>query len=970
MIVIYLLLLWKAKGTSFILKHSKYIIILLVAYLNPAWADEGVVLTPTVVKNISSESAQQFKKNLAPFNEKDYTLAYDVFLMNGNVDFAYTIAEKAVQAQPKSTTWRKKLIQAALWGNRPNIALTQYLYLVDHHIEQENYIQKALTLAEQLNNFDAQAKLIEMQLQQSPHDKVLSIKYSKALLNQGYPNRVLQYLNSVPQAEKDPEYLKILLSLAIAIDNPHLALQYAHTLWSLGKRPEEAMQYAGLLSLKGDFKGAYRVYQDSLQAQELPSDFLIQYGNIALLAGKNRAFSHVYHKLLHKEVIDKISLLELIRLEAFTGEVQTAYQDAEFAYQKYHYAELIPVILELGERLKKWKEIKSFLVKIPSKELAKLEKKPQFALLLIAISGHLNMPWEASKTWQWVFQRWPNLKLVQRAYLWYLMDNGDYAQLKYTLKRWKNQLRNNQLSWRPYAAGLIDTGEYKEALRIFLKNKKQVRKSYELLANLADLFNQNDRPDVSYYLSRRALSLLFKQIYKQKNKISLEQRLLLTELVQAIGPATLSYNLILSLNKYLFIRTQADNQIVAWALKNQNYSLAYYIAQVKTLKKERMPPWMTLTLALIYNDKDSMANMLQHYPDVLPYRDKVIAATLTNQPELAQDLAYHSLHDHPDDQEMYKLFTQTMLPASNRSSVGGEIYGLGAAVGPVAYTSARLFVSPSLSVAPYEIAWFPHTNDINQIAWTPDIDNSVGVIIRKSLNKGWVGLTLGERTSLKNIVTAKLRGYYPLNSASTALLSLGYHQRSSETVPLLVAGMKNEARLQLTYRWDSYNTFDSLFKLQQYLGQDETFLGTGQVVQGRWQHKFYLSYPDWNVNVYGTTANFQNSNNPLSYSLKRIVPNNTIANTVFYMPINYVEGALTAGFGQEYKRGYTHSWKPFMEAGLLYSFPFGLGELAEGGIGGSVFGRDHLAFYASYSINQQQASQINYTVGIRYDSYF
>ena len=88
------------------------------------------------------------------------------------------------------------------------------------------------------------------------------------------------------------------------------------------------------------------------------------------------------------------------------------------------------------------------------------------------------------------------------------------------------------------------------------------------------------------------------------------------------------------------------------------------------------------------------------------------------------------------------------------------------------------------------------------------------------------------------------------------------------------------------------------------------------------------------------------------------------------MPVNYTEGAITFGVGQQYRDSYTHSWKPFAEVGALYSIPFGLGPMAEGGIRGGVLGRDHLTIYARYSRNQQQVAQQNYTVGIRYDNNF
>jgi hypothetical protein len=281
-----------------------------------------------------------------------------------------------------------------------------------------------------------------------------------------------------------------------------------------------------------------------------------------------------------------------------------------------------------------------------------------------------------------------------------------------------------------------------------------------------------------------------------------------------------------------------------------------------------------------------------------------------------------------------------------------------------------MFVTPSISVTPFNIIWFPHILDYNQIAYTPRVDETAGVAVRKYIEKGWVQGSLGERSTFENNVVAKLKWEHQLTSKTVTRYSLNYHKRADETDILLIAGMENEAIARFETKFDEHNTYDGSFRAMQFLGQDRSYLGTGEEVSLHWQNKFYLEYPDWNINFYGTWAKFQNSNRPISKKLQRFVPADQTANTQFFVPQGYTEGGITFGFGQEYKEGYTHAWRPFAEAGLLYSHPFGLGQLAEAGIAGSVFGRDHLALFAEYGTNQQQASQEIYTIGIRYEKYF
>lgn len=937
-------------------------------YAETADMSVGINLSPISQKTVSLPPG--FKLDLINYSRQEYLLAYNVFVMNGSVDLAFDVAAAAVSQRPSSIFWRKKLVDVALWSGHAEIALEQWMYLIKHNIEPDKYMANALTLARQLSDYDAAATLIHRQLLKSPNDKQLILQYSQALQNQGFPEQALAFLQKKPQANTDVDYLQQLAMIEKGLDKPSAQISYLQRLRQVdSKAIKPALQLAELLYSQGDITGSYQVYKSIATLPGTKIAFWRSYAAISLLAGDNVSAINAFKQLAKKEAIDSSSLLQMIRLEDSIGQRQAAWVDANAAWKRDKNPALIPIILSLSEQLSKWQDMSIFVKQIPVAEMDKLRQKPEYALLFINLKMHLGLTMQARRDWIWVFQRWPNLAIVQQAYVWFLIDNNDLKQLDYTLKRFQPVFRRHPDLWQAWSSGLTGLGDYHQALQVMLQHTKQIDSSYPLLMNMADMLLQNNQAFAAYYASQKAFYLL-RQDIKKTTHLTFTQQLKLIELMQLFGPAPLTNSLVVDLSKRLFMNALVDDQVMAWALNQQSYDLANSIARVHALYRRRTPVWMTLTLALANNDRDAMLDVLLKSPKLLPYRDRVTAAARTGNTTLAEHYAYIGLKEHPNDHEMYKLFQETMLPRANRFSISGGEYTNANAQGPFTRTSWRTFVTPSLSLTPYAGVWLPRTNNPELLAWSPKVNQIAGVVARKYIKRGWVEADIAERLSLETFLVGRLKWHRQMTSKTDATLSLGYHTIATETDALLLAATKNEVALSIQTIIDSHNIFDTALKLQQFNGQDNGLLSTGEVAKLHWQHKFYLQYPDWNMNVYNTWANYKNANRPISAKLQRLIPETVPTNSAFFTPPSYKDVAVTIGVGQAYKTAYTHAWRAFAEAGVLYNFPFGLGQLIEGGIAGSVFGRDHLALYTEYSFNQQQASQKNYTIGIRYDNYF
>lgn len=924
--------------------------------------------------------------DLKHYNPAIFTLAYDVFVMNANIRFAYRIANAAVNHDPGNIAWREKLAQSALWAGNAEVALDQWMYFIAHHYETKKYMSQALTLAKQVNNFDAQATIYQLLLKESPHDKALLLEYAQVMQKQGFPNRASKMLRAIPNSDVDPQFLEQLIAISKGTDHPKAELQYLQKLTAIDRHAvKPRLEEADILFSQGDLENAFKLYQDvSSQIKPDDTNFWRGYADLALLTANSQEAIIAFKTLMHQGTIDVGSALQLVELQQFNGQKEEALSDARQGFQRFPNDIRFPKqILSLGTDLNKWEEMKHFLDSLPAPMLTELKNTPNYAVLIAITNRHVGLVVEAFQAWKRILDRWPNLTTVQNNYLWYLIDYHELRQLEFLISRSRHVFGLKPELWEAFSNALTNIGDYQGALTIMKQHRELVNKHYDMLLNIVDLFEQNNRSYEAHYLKRRALYLLLNEVAPHPEKLTLKQTLAYAEFVRAFAPASMVYDVMVKLGEKLFVNPTIDEQIIAWALESENYDLARFMIRTHEVANIHTPPWMSLTLALEEGDRDLMEYLLFNSPKILPYRDRVTAAVETGNIRLAQEYAYIGLADHPFDHLMYDLFKETMLPWSNNftAEIADETWGN--VSGPLAKASARLFVTPSLSITPYVRTWSPRTNDKFIIAWTPSIDETAGIIARKYLQNGWIELNVAERRSLAQVypIVAKWHRDNTFIPRLNSELTLSYHVRADETTALILGGMKNEINLSLDYAYKSRDSYDAEIGAMRFYGQDGFYLGSGTALRAHWQHKFFISYPDWNINFYYDWLDYHTRDGVVPVLLQKIIPlsfEDPVAS--FYMPLSDLDGALTFGFGQQYKKQYTQTLKPFAEVGMLYSRLFKWGKIIEGGIATSLFGRDHLVLFGEYTTNQQQVnplqanahqgSQVYYIIGMKYDYYF
>lgn len=947
-----------------------FVLLSLLVFTPPTLADETQETIPVnTVPPPPSPEMTGF--NLNRYEAKTYTLAYQVFLMNGKPDLAFRIAEAAVKFNPDSELWRKKYAQAALWSGHPEVALQQWLYFFTHQIDQTQYSKEILKLAPQLGNYDAQALVLKQELQKNPTNAGLIIDYAKAMQGQGFPTQAEEFLKQQADWQNKPDYWQQFIRIAAGLAEPKALESALKQYLQLKPKDETAqLQLMELYYTQGQLQTALSLCRQMLQSSlTLSPEFWRTYGDLAMLAGETYQAITAYRQQVKNKQITQADLLNLVNLEYSTGELEQAYQHTRFGYDRFHLPVLLAEEFDFGANLNDWQGLATRLKSLSPEGLAFLQKKPYTFMLLARVYDKTGNKAQAFRSWQTILAKWPKQAEVEETYLWYLLDNQQLTLLHQSLNAWCQRLVSQPKLWEVAIVAWRTLGENRKALMLSLSHLTSISKSYVALFDLADLWAQMDENYYSWLTQKMARNRLLDAWFAKPGKKSLEEELAMTQLLRSQGSAEQAYHAVAYLSKRLFKEPEITNQVVAFALEKENYSLARLIMRLRDTQAETNPAWMAINLALAETDLPLLNQLLSQNLSQLPHRDRVTAAVETGHVSQAQSLSYQGLKEHPKDSQMYDLFRDTLLEGSNTLDIDNRLYNFSPLRGYESDLTGRYFINPTLALKPYNRIWFPTSTDNSLLTNPPHSDRSSGFKARQKTQRGWWESDIAQRKSLRGFPVAGLTYHRDFLTRWQAELSQTYNQRADETAPLLVAGMKDSSQLGLTYLWDSYNLFDAQLNYWAFYGQDYSFLGHGKGASIHWQHKFYLSYPDWNINGSLEWRNYQNSHLPLSAATQSILPAGIPLTPVYYMPVSYNQANFSVGYGMDYRDNYSQRWHSMLSAGLSYADAFGVGRFFSGGFAGSLLGRDMLVLYVDYSDNTQQAGQNIYSIGMRYVYY-
>ncbi len=933
-------------------------------------ADEGMIFLPDVAPPANQ---QKSPLALAHYDEKTFELAYQTFIYGGNVEDAYALSLGAVKHNPHSIVWRERLAQTALWTNRADDALEQYIYLIRND-NQLQYFPPALKLATQLRRYDSLIPLLEFEYQRDPTNVAVMNTLADAYDQIGDPNRAIQFLQQ--SNKKQPRLLFVRhiahiyrnlgesrheLNILDVIEKKYgltapLALRMAQIEYGHA-RPQRALNKMKMVPHQNKIHNL-RFWQTEAR--------------LAWLLGEDKTSRYAYLKLyqLHGDVAEDIR--RLILLQPKSAERQTL-KFALYAWRRFQSIEGFLVAASIAPELRDWGALASLYHTPMSLTVRhKLESESDYwngQALLLQFSGE---PKAARLYLLNAVLKYPRNRVLPLAYLNFLQ-----AQLSLYTKEQQPQYFQVALSYWQAKAGTTHNWATAYAKAFMLLDEPYpALKVYQLQRNTSSNdFDWNirytDALDSLFYsksafISRQALWFYMQAEVPQHDASDLDFWSAFASLANYFAPTQIGYPVAAYLAQHNDSTSAAD-VLLNWSIGQNNFELAAYL--LAYYYADDPPAYATFKVAIMRNDQGTLLNMLTTMAPVIPRKDAVVAAQQMGEIPLAQQLAYEGA-TRSRDAESYKEMTDLMLTTADDVVVGSEYEQFGSLQGPRALLNAKLFIDYAWNVKPYASIWDPKTNNIGDLASHSYVEKIAGIILARDTERSHLRFDVGEHRALYNSYNAEIRGDYFWTSKLKLVGTLDYNRRSLLSVFMLVAGSQDDVIVEADYDMTVRDKFMGSLELDNYYLQDRTSLGSGYVVSAAAEHKLWVDYPDFTVGLSANIDRFNSLNSLLQGRVLKIFPTNIAPIPVSLISKNFWQVEFHFSFGDSLHDNYTHDFRPYANLGVLYDSTAGTGPDIDVGIAGSVIGRDKLAFYYTRSTTTKGSAASNFLFGARYELYF
>lgn len=900
-----------------------------------------------------------------PYNTKIYELAYNTFLASKKLNDAFNVAVAAVQHNPNNLVWRRRLATVATWTQKPDIAFNQWFYIA-RKLQDPAAIKNAIDLGQALYKYEPLAELYLMKIRRNNDDQKAWTGYIIAEEARGQPEFAIDLLKAKNKKQPNVFYLKELARLYQNTGQSAAELQALRKVeQQKGKSATIALRIAELYYAKGDLKQAY---QELLSAANLAkadnNQFWQTFAYLAWSTQDTKQAKRAYYKLLKANNYTNSDLLNLVRLEE-TDNPKQALQLANKGWQKFKSNPFLITLLQLAPTQKQWQLLQNIFRTMPQEQQQQLAEKPYYLNAQTSLWLHQGKLAKVLATYNKALRNHPNNIALKVSYLWILIDNNLEKPLTLTLRIWSQRLASTPELLPPFTAGYALLGKTDVALILYRQQFLARKNDYAWLVNYSDELDGAEYPHMATRLRLYAWSHIANTNFA---KGDLDAKLTYIRLASMYAQGDVVLSAFARMHTGLK-NNRVNEQMMSWALSQENYALAEYVWHYQPASF-KVPTWIQQTVALHNNDRDELLKLLDNHRHKLPHRDRVLAAERISDDRLAQTLAYKGMQQHPRDSRMYQIMERVFLKSANNVATGLRFRRVGYLGGPEWHSSAKLFATPRIYIAPTFNLWRVYSFDKDQLLTPVTYLRNTGLKIARIYREGEVSITVGQAKAMKTYYHAAASISYRWNRKVTTTLMAGINQPTTETAPLLLAGKEHIIKFMLDYLHTERDSLHLEIAQHFFYTLYDQYLGNGQTVDLYLRHKLALAYPDWHVDVFGAWRNYNTKDELVTGEAGRVVPGIQTSNADFFMPDNALEYGAAFGYGENLLDEYTHAWRTFGQLGLFHNLDTGLGSLITLGIAGTVFGRDHLAFYLTGSDNFNDLKQLEYMIGMTYKLYF
>jgi hypothetical protein len=393
--------------------------------------------------------------------------------------------------------------------------------------------------------------------------------------------------------------------------------------------------------------------------------------------------------------------------------------------------------------------------------------------------------------------------------------------------------------------------------------------------------------------------------------------------------------------------------MVSLSLAEGDYDTArYWLAQANA-RRQRLPAWQRLALALTDDDLEAIRRILDEPDSKLTATDRLQALQRLGLDSQALALAHELLESDSsvdDSSELRQQADALALKLANRFALGGEILSFG----PLDITTATALLDLQLENARAGIKVAG-----NQLDYDPDelSVNKEELDIALKAGKPWhsdqLEILLGGNLREDNSIPyGGFKWDHQFERKLLGRLQLSVNQISNETPAFRVVGAKDLLSLGLFANLTSWEFARTQLKVQRYHTRDGDELAHGFAVEGALESFLLKKSPAWLVRLQGSWESNELEENLPPGLTPTILPPSAVVETI--VPSEY--GSL--GFGTTVQYGVSgeetiRAYQGLIDAWVGWVWPSKeLGYNFRLGAGISPLGKDMLSINAFYSNTQ------------------
>lgn len=939
-----------------------------------------------------------------PFNDRYYTLGYDVFVENGKLEDAFQLATIAVRQAPEDLQWRKRLAMVAEWTSRPKIALDNWRIMAQRSNDDAAW-QSVLRLAPGLFDDAALIPALKRELSQQPNDLRLIREIVAAYERLAEPQAALSFLDQITARRAQPEILEIQAELAERSGNPDLAID----IWQRRFGPEgtlspqQARHLAVLLVERNRGAEALAWLKRAMQHPDVQGADGDSYwrliGEMADQRQEDALAIQAFRRLTESAQAQPGDYEALARVITPSNPLDAAeiwlqawrrFDEGRYLLEALgHYA-----VAERWDTMNRLFRELDPAVNAERRSFRKLSQNAQFMRLLGQTQLQTGKLAAAKRSFEAALLLEPGSNETRHALLWALIDSHDSAGLRKLLATYEREWQKSPDLHESLASAYQYLSLPQVALQRYLTPQLPSRQDDLLwLMNYADALDQNQQSDRAWRLRRQLLVTEWGTVegrtrsrqaardawLSDKGLIEMQRiaraRLLLT---QRPGDVALS-----ALRELLRLDREArsegyspSNEIaIGWLQDAAEYNAerGFLWLQYARSRYAHRALWAEITLALAEKDRAESGQLLLAYDAALPRYDYTNAAVAAHDIKLAQTAAFEAQNDQVDDNPTHFQLTENLLRYSEQAGAVLEKRHLGEVDERDIGARYHFAISPRLALD-FEWGRIERENTGLSLRDVPNERYAAAQLEWQHLD-GRTLLRLDHRTSLESYTPVKLVRELRIDDRLSFVGTLALNQPAQETLPLRVAGMKDFAALQLTYKPTRSDSLSLEYWRNSYQLQNGLRLGDSSHFRITGIHLYRQERRDLEFMAFWSAHRFNRREEALSEAMNdphfaSIIPENVEPAVNYLIPDSFNFYGLRIATDLRLETEYTRGLRPYGGITLTRHSLLGNGYDLRLGVAGSPLGADHLSLSWGAGKSGMQTNGLTRDMRLNYRIYY